>query len=124
MITADLIILDNDTQLRTQRHETVPAGISLEEVERRAILKTLDKNEGNKSATADELGVSIKTLYNKLERYSNDQYVILVIFIRGYLFITGVIKTELGVPILELTKETLYLSEYGSKGFYCKHYKE
>lgn len=70
VITADLIILDNDTQLRTERHETVPAGISLEEVERRAILKTLDKNEGNKSATADDLGVSIKTLYNKLERYS------------------------------------------------------
>lgn len=73
VITADLIILDNDTQLRTQRHETVPAGISLEEVERRAILKTLDKNEGNKSATADELGVSIKTLYNKLERYSKEE---------------------------------------------------
>ena len=42
----------------------------------------------------------------------------------GYLYITGVIKAELGVPVIELTKDTLYLSEDGSKGFYCKHYKE
>lgn len=42
---------------------------------------------------------------------------------RGYLYITGVIKTKFGVPVLELTKDTLYLNEDGSKGFYCKHFK-
>jgi two-component system response regulator HydG len=45
------------------------AGMSLEEVERQAILKTLDACEGNKSEAARRLGITRKTLHAKLQRY-------------------------------------------------------
>ncbi|MGH7932539.1 MAG: sigma-54-dependent transcriptional regulator [Candidatus Binataceae bacterium] len=46
-------------------------GTSLDEVERELILKTLDYVGGNKSRAAEILGVSLKTLYNRLERYQS-----------------------------------------------------
>jgi DNA-binding NtrC family response regulator len=48
-------------------------GTPLEDVERELIYKTLEFTEGNKARTADILGVSLKTLYNKLERYENNK---------------------------------------------------
>ncbi len=44
-------------------------GTSIEEVERRLIMATLDAYGGNKRKTADILGVSLKTLYNRLNTY-------------------------------------------------------
>ncbi|MGH7985127.1 MAG: sigma-54-dependent transcriptional regulator [Candidatus Binataceae bacterium] len=44
-------------------------GMSLDEVERELILRTIDYAGGNKSRAAEILGVSLKTLYNRLERY-------------------------------------------------------
>ncbi len=44
-------------------------GMSLDEVERELILRTVDFTGGNKSRAAEVLGVSLKTLYNRLERY-------------------------------------------------------
>jgi two-component system, NtrC family, response regulator AtoC len=44
-------------------------GASIEEVERRLIIATLDLHGGNKRKTADVLGVSLKTLYNRLNAY-------------------------------------------------------
>ena len=44
-------------------------GTSIEEVERRLIMATLDSYGGNKRKTADILGVSLKTLYNRLNTY-------------------------------------------------------
>jgi two-component system, NtrC family, response regulator AtoC len=44
-------------------------GMSLEEAERNLILATLDELGGNKRLAAESLGVSLKTLYNKLKRY-------------------------------------------------------
>jgi two-component system response regulator HydG len=43
--------------------------MSLEEVEKNHILRTLAYNHGNKTKTAQSLGITIKTLYNKLHRY-------------------------------------------------------
>jgi DNA-binding NtrC family response regulator len=45
------------------------AGMSLEEAERNLILATLTEFDGNKRLAAESLGVSLKTLYNKLKRY-------------------------------------------------------
>jgi two-component system response regulator HydG len=45
------------------------AGMSLEEVEKEAILKTLDVCAGNKSEAARRLGITRKTLHAKLQRY-------------------------------------------------------
>ncbi len=44
-------------------------GMSIREVEQSLIEKTLDHFGGNKKMTADALGVSLKTLYNRLKDY-------------------------------------------------------
>lgn len=47
-------------------------GTSISEVERRLIMATLELHGGNKRKTADILGVSLKTLYNRLNTYRED----------------------------------------------------
>lgn len=44
-------------------------GASLEEVEKQQILKTLEETGGNKSEAARRLGITRKTLQNKLQKY-------------------------------------------------------
>ena len=46
----------------------VPA--TLADAERRIILATLEALDGNKAATAKQLGISLKTLYSRLREYS------------------------------------------------------
>ena len=48
---------------------TVPLGISLEEAERDLIRRTLASVNNNKTKAAEILGISLKTLHNKLHRY-------------------------------------------------------
>jgi DNA-binding NtrC family response regulator len=50
-------------------------GQTLAEVERRHILETLSRNNGNRTATATELGISRRTLYYKLAEYQKDGFV-------------------------------------------------
>jgi DNA-binding NtrC family response regulator len=49
----------------------VPVGTPLAEIERRAIYATLDLCDGNKRRCAEMLGVSLKTLYNRLTEYQS-----------------------------------------------------
>jgi two-component system, NtrC family, response regulator HydG len=49
----------------------IKLGASLDEVERELIKRTVEFAGGNKSRAAEILGVSLKTLYNRLERYQN-----------------------------------------------------
>lgn len=44
-------------------------GMPIDEAERRLILATLAHFEGNKPLTAETLGISLKTLYNRLKQY-------------------------------------------------------
>ena len=48
---------------------TVPFGISLEEAEKDLIRRTLASVNNNKTKAAEILGISLKTLHNKLHRY-------------------------------------------------------
>jgi len=50
----------------------VPIGTPLAEMERQAIFATLDHCRGNKRRAAEMLGVSLKTLYNRLTAYQAD----------------------------------------------------
>ncbi|WP_035295779.1 sigma-54-dependent transcriptional regulator [Brevibacillus thermoruber] len=47
----------------------IPAGMSLEEAERRIILYTLERNGGHRKKTADQLGISERGLRQKLKQY-------------------------------------------------------
>jgi DNA-binding NtrC family response regulator len=44
-------------------------GTSLDEAEKRLILRTLEAASGNKTRAAEILGISVRTLHNKLHRY-------------------------------------------------------
>jgi two-component system, NtrC family, response regulator AtoC len=47
----------------------LPVGMTLEELEKRLIIETLQANENNRTRTAQVLGISIRTLRNKLHEY-------------------------------------------------------
>ena len=50
--------------------QTIPIGTSVAEAERRLILATLEHCRGDKRRAADILGISLKTLYNRLNLYA------------------------------------------------------
>lgn len=50
-----------------------PAGTTVEECERELILQTLAKTEQNKTRAAELLGISLKTLHNKLHEYNKSR---------------------------------------------------
>jgi DNA-binding NtrC family response regulator len=49
----------------------VEVGTTVDEAERQLILKTLSSTHNNKTKAAEILGISSKTLQNKLKEYSN-----------------------------------------------------
>lgn len=59
----------NQSKFDTQMTGAPPVEMPLEELERIHILRCLDHHEGNKTRAAQSLGITIKTLYNKLHRY-------------------------------------------------------
>jgi two-component system response regulator HydG len=52
-----------------KNNEVPPVEMTLEELERLHILRCLEHFDGNKTRAAQSLGITIKTLYNKLHRY-------------------------------------------------------
>ena len=73
IIEPEHIVLQQMQTTEPAETDSVPTGVPLEELEKQAILKTLEENDGNKTETAEQLGVSVKTLYNKLEKYQDDK---------------------------------------------------
>ncbi|WP_082859223.1 sigma-54-dependent Fis family transcriptional regulator [Microbulbifer sp. Q7] len=65
-----IILGETDTQSAgSTAAASVPVGVPLDVLEQAAIEGTLEQNDGNKTETAEQLGISVKTLYNKLEKY-------------------------------------------------------
>jgi DNA-binding NtrC family response regulator len=56
------------TQEPTPSGVTITPGMTVDEAERRLILATLEAAAGNKTRAAEMLGISLKTLHNKLNR--------------------------------------------------------
>ncbi|MFQ5842578.1 MAG: helix-turn-helix domain-containing protein, partial [Thermodesulfobacteriota bacterium] len=52
-----------------QARVSVPPGMTLKEVEKEVIVQTLEETGGNRTQTARILGISRKTLQNKLKEY-------------------------------------------------------
>ena len=48
----------------------IPVGTSISEAEKRVILATMDRFQGNKNKAAKVLGISLKTLYSRLNVYN------------------------------------------------------
>ena len=61
--------LEQRAQSRGEDTITLPVGTPIDEVERRMILRTLQKTENNKTRAAELLQISLKTLHNKLRLY-------------------------------------------------------
>jgi DNA-binding NtrC family response regulator len=62
-----------EPQERDEWKPTSLAGVSLEDIERRAILSTLDCHNGNQAQAARILGISDRTLRDKIKRYRKDR---------------------------------------------------
>ncbi len=73
--TIDLEALPSATSavLGEERTLRIRVGSSLADAERRLILATLDALDGRKQETANALGISLKTLYNRLNVYQGAQ---------------------------------------------------
>lgn len=59
-------------KLKAQEAEDIiklSVGMSMEDIEKEVIKRTLEKNEGNKSRTAKVLNIGLRTLYRKLDAY-------------------------------------------------------
>jgi len=52
-------------------HFHFPAKQSLREIEMQVIQEALERHDGNKPKAAEELGISLKTLYNKLNQMNS-----------------------------------------------------
>jgi DNA-binding NtrC family response regulator len=70
--TKDLPDLPCSVDTGTSGYLKMPLGSSLEAVEKEMILRTIEFSGGNKTRAAATLGVSVKTLYNKLAQYGLD----------------------------------------------------
>jgi DNA-binding NtrC family response regulator len=66
---ADLLTDDPHQLLPSSRDEMLLGGLPLEEIERQAILETLRLVKGNKTAAARKLGISERSIYNKIKRF-------------------------------------------------------
>ncbi|MBU6447163.1 MAG: sigma-54-dependent Fis family transcriptional regulator, partial [Verrucomicrobia bacterium] len=59
-----------DSTISPSAKESLKA-MTLHEMEKRLILKTLEENHQNRTRTADILGISVRTLRNKLHEYGD-----------------------------------------------------
>jgi len=73
IVSGDVVGLDGDSSssgaVPSASGVEVHVGISLAEAERRLVLATLEHCGDDKKAAADVLGISLKTLYNRIREY-------------------------------------------------------
>lgn len=61
--------IEQRERLRQEDTITFPVGTPIEEIERQMIMRTLQKTRNNKTRAAELLGISLKTLHNKINLY-------------------------------------------------------
>ena len=62
-------VLDPRKDPAPERGMELPVGTTVEQAEKNLILKTLESTGQNKTRAAEILGISLKTLHNKLKKY-------------------------------------------------------
>lgn len=71
-LEAEQLMLDHPTVPLKCPPPSLPIGITLAELEKRLILETLARENQNRTKTAEVLGISIRTLRNKLHLYHKE----------------------------------------------------
>lgn len=83
-------------------------GMSLDDVEKEAIMLALKYNHGNKTHTASALGIAYRTLDDKLKRYKDKEDEIRKISEERKIKRNELLRTERGLPVehvAQLSKE-------------------
>ncbi|HBZ54375.1 MAG TPA: sigma-54-dependent Fis family transcriptional regulator, partial [Syntrophobacteraceae bacterium] len=68
-LSSEYLLFDQDST----QPQTAMALMPLEEMERLMIGKALDSVQGNRTRAAEILGISVRTLRNKLQEYRQNQ---------------------------------------------------
>lgn len=56
-------------QIKEESEKSGEISVSLQEAEKEAVQQALQRNDGNKSKAAEELGISLRTLYRKIHEF-------------------------------------------------------
>ncbi len=72
-INPDLLLPDDGRGSTAGAAGLAEVGITIDEMERRLIMQTLEREGMNKTKTANVLGISVRTLRNKLNRYNREK---------------------------------------------------
>jgi DNA-binding NtrC family response regulator len=62
-----------DALVQASRHPSLPAGMTVREMEKELICNTLNEVGDNRTHAAKMLGISIRTLRNKLNEYRQER---------------------------------------------------
>lgn len=71
VIEAHHVYIDLSCPIKEAPSSALPVGITLAEMEKKLILETLAREKNNRTKAAQVLGISIRTLRNKLHAYQN-----------------------------------------------------
>ena len=69
IIEAHHVYIDLSCPIKEAPSRDLPSGITLDEMEKRLILETLTREKNNRTRAAKTLGISLRTLRNKLHSY-------------------------------------------------------
>lgn len=72
IIEAHHVYIDLSCPVKEAPTPSLPIGITLAQMEQKLILETLAREKNNRTKTAQVLGISIRTLRNKLQAYANN----------------------------------------------------
>lgn len=70
----DQDLLDSSGATPMTPSDAAPTPVRLEDIEREHILEALARHDGNRAKTAEQLGISVRTLYYRLKTYENLGY--------------------------------------------------
>ncbi len=68
---SELVLPDRFESPFGEQRQGLTIGRSIRDVERELIMRTLEHLNGDKKAAAETLGISLNTLYNRLNAYDN-----------------------------------------------------
>ena len=60
-----------EIEVETPQPPVLPSGMTMREIEKRSLLETLKRMNGNRTHTAKALGISVRTVRNRLRKYKD-----------------------------------------------------